>query len=225
MTMDLTPAERAQWREDADEGLYLHPDDTRSLLDALDAAEAREQAILAAPFRCQTHMCGECGGCKAAKVRHLLAETSERAQRAEAERDELRAAIAPDGVDGHPCIRVEAYMAAMDRARDAEAERDRARSYSDADTETASQMASRALAAEVERDSVQLALDGIRGVHARDNEYLINRAEAAEAERDRLREQVTAVRELADEWGGRPYGEQMIPASVLRAALAGEAGR
>lgn len=33
--------------------------------------------------------------------------------------------FAPDGIDGHPCVRVEAYMAATDRARAAEAEVER----------------------------------------------------------------------------------------------------
>jgi hypothetical protein len=84
MTTDLTPAERAQWREDAG---YIN-----------------------------------------AHAGLYLPETSTLAWR------------------------ILAVLAELDAA---EAERDVARSYSDADTETASQMASRAFAAEAERDRLR----------------------------------------------------------------------
>lgn len=55
-----------------------------------------------------------------------------------------------------------------------------------------------ALEAEHKRaDSVQFALDGFRSVAARDNAYLIERAERAEAERDRYR---AAIQDAYNAW-------------------------
>lgn len=51
------------------------------------AVESILSARLAAPFRCQTHMCGACGGCKAAHVTDLLAAAEQRLA-------DLRASIA-----------------------------------------------------------------------------------------------------------------------------------
>lgn len=44
-----------------------------TLLDEMEAAiEGMVAERIAAPFLCETHMCGACGGCKAAKVRDLM---------------------------------------------------------------------------------------------------------------------------------------------------------
>lgn len=84
--------------------------------------------------------------------------------------------------------------------------------------------------ARTERDSVQFALDGFRGVARKDNEHLIARATAVEAEVERLRAVVERVEALRDEaerrgeesiardFNGNPFPSVILPAD-LRAAL------